>query len=165
MIAICQKLKSEDYKRAMFVHFFSYGYAFIGPISGIILLVITLILWGVCDFDFSYRIILVVLISLYLISRPVRYVYQVFSAYKTSPDFGKEMQIQFFDEEDRIVVTSNYSSSTLAFKDLYAYCNKKRFLFLYASKNQFMILDKNQMKSEEVSTLLEWIRKRGIKKR
>jgi len=165
MITIRQKLKTEDYKKALYTHFFSYGYTFISPVLGISLLLTLLTLWGIYGFDFDYRTVLVVLISLFLISRPMRYVYQVLSSYKTSPDFGKEMQIQFWDEEDKIVATSKHSSSTFIFKNLYAYCNKKRFFFLYASNNQFMILDKNQMKNEEVSTLLEWVNKRGIKKR
>lgn len=165
MIIVHQILNTEVYKKALYVHYFNFRYTFISPVLGISLLLVLFILWWVHKFDLDYRAIFVILFSFFLISRPTRYVYQLLSSHKTSPDFGKEIQIQFSDEEDKIATTSEHSSSTLSFKDLYAYCDKKRFLFLYASKNQFMILDKNQIRTEDVSMLLYWIRKRGIKKK
>lgn len=163
MLVIRQKLSTEDYKKALYTYYYSYKYTIMSPLCGAFTLLIMIFLWFWDGFHLE-SLFFIFCASL-LICRPTRYVHGVLNGLKTIPDFGEEEQVQFSYEEDKILAISENSSSSLRFKDLYAYCNKERFLFLHVSKHQFMIIDKDQMKAEEVSTLLEWIEKLGIKKR
>ena len=45
-------------------------------------------------------------------------------------------------------------SVTVDISDLHSYAERKNFLFLYASRAQFLILDKKQMTEEQEKTLL-----------
>ena len=163
MIEFNQVISDKDYLRAIAIHYFGYKYTYISPVLGIILI------WGLLimtlGFPHAFREtpVFPFLLGAFLILRPIFYIQNVFRSIKSNKLSSIETSIKITDDE--IIITTNNGNMTVnKLADLYSYYDTKSFLFLYLSRNQYLIIDKRQMRTnvEELTNTLDRLH---IKKR
>ncbi len=164
MIEINQTISDKDYKKVIALHYFGYKYTFINPILGILIILITII-FGIRNPEiFDEKIVFLILISLFLIIRPFLYIRNIFKSSKSNKTLMKKTNIKITDD-DKIVTTVGENVSTISFKDLYSYFDKKTFLLLYLARNQYLIIDKKIMSNSQVESLINTLNRLKIRKR
>lgn len=78
----------------------------------------------------------------------------VFNSIKTSRISSNEMNIKVTDDA-KLITDSDGNQTLFNLSDLYAYYDTKIFLFLYLSRNQYIILDKRQMKASNAALVVQ----------
>lgn len=164
MIEFSQRISDGDYKKAIAKHYFGYKYTYISPILGLFMLLGILTIQIVFDGFFSESTILVYLLALFMLLRPIIYINTVFNSIKTSRASSNEMNIKITDDS-KLITDSDGNQTFSNLVDLYAYYDTKIFLFLYLSRNQYVILDKRQMKSSNAAFVIQLLDSLKITKR
>ncbi len=164
MIEFKQTISDIDYKKAIALHYFGYKYTLINPILGAILLLIIVTLVIINSEFFNGKTFFLLLVSSFLITRPLFYIQNVFKNSKSNKMFSKQTNIQITDD-NKIITSIGENVSTVKLTNLYLYDNKKTFLFLYIAKNQYLILDKRQMSKTQIENLIKILNRLKIKKR
>ena len=149
-----QTISDKNLKKAIYLHYFGSKYTYVAPVLGILLFLATSVLFVLSPCPeipkLGGRFILLLLISSCLALRPWYYVQNVFksiSSDTTTIEISDDYKLTTGEKESSFSVTVNIS-------DLHSYAERKNFLFLYASRAQFLILDKKQMTEEQEKTLL-----------
>ena len=164
MAEFIQEISDRDYKKAIAIHYFGYKYTYINPILGIILLLWLFTTTILVPDEIGGNTFFLFLLACLLLLRPVFYIQNAFKSIKTYKLTSHEMKVQL-TEDNKITTTSLGNSTTMNLKDLYAYKNSKGFLFLYASRNQYLILDKKQIPLTVTENLLNSLNKLNINKK
>ena len=164
MIDFNQNILEKDYKKAIAIHYFGYKYTLINPILGVVMILGLLFgtLTGLLSID--NKTLLIFLLGVFLILRPFFYVQNVFKSIKSNKMSSIAVNIKITD--DNKMITQNHNNiSSINLADLYLYCDTKSFLYLYIARNQYIILDKGQIMKEQVNSILDNLKRLGIKKR
>lgn len=159
-----QAISDRDYKKAIAKHYFGYRYTYISPVLGLLLIVGLLIMTIFLPDVFPETPIFLFLLAVFLLLRPILYVQNVFKSIKTSKFSSGETNIKITDD-NKIITSSNGNLTSLNLADLYSYYNTKHFLFLYASRNQYLVLDMRQMNTTDVDNMLRTLNYLRIKKK
>ena len=163
MIEFKQSISDSDYRKAIAIHYFGYGYTYINPILGLILLLVVIPLIIASPTSLDYGSIILLVLGLFLMVRPMLYINNVFRSIKSNKMSPTETSIQI--TEDRIVITTQDNIESVHLRNLYAYCNKQTFLFLYFARNQYLVLDKRKMSQAQLEKAVERLEKLNIKRR
>lgn len=159
-----QAISDRDYKKAIAKHYFGYKYTYVSPILGL-LLFLALLVTTIFLPDVSPETpIFLFLLAAFLLLRPILYIQNVFKSIKTSKFSSGETNIKITDDNE-IITSNNGNLTSLNLADLYSYYDTRPFLFLYASRNQYLILDKRQMNTTDVHNLLRNLNELNIKKK
>ncbi|HLT41480.1 MAG TPA: YcxB family protein [Sphingobacteriaceae bacterium] len=158
-----QVISDKDYKKAIAIHYFGYTYTYISPILGIMLLLGLLISTLGFSNVFPEKPIFLFLLSAFLILRPVFYIQNIYKSIKSNKLSSNETNIRITDDE-KIITTSNGNLTSINLADLYSYYDSKFFLFLYVSRNQYLIIDKRQIR-DNIDGLIKTLDNLNIKKR
>ncbi|GEM_PF-1335488 len=164
MIEFSQRISDGDYKKAIAKHYFGYKYTYISPILGLFMLLGILTIQIVFDGFFSESTILVYLLALFMLLRPIIYINTVFNSIKISRASSNEMNIKITDDS-KLITDSDGNQTFSNLVDLYADYDTKIFLFFYLSRNQYVILDKRQMKSSNAAFVIQLLDSLKITKR
>ena len=156
-----QSIPPVEYKKAVYIHYFGYGFTYINVGLGVILLLLGIrqLLTG----DITKHVYVFLLGGVFLLIRPVLYVRMIV---KNVLGIRKDLvEFDFEVNEGRMEITAGETSYSGPVKDLHSYRDKKGFFLLYASKAQFFVLDQKQMSENEVSEINTILDSAGIKKR
>lgn len=164
MIEFTQVISDADYKKAIAKHYFGYKYTYISPVVGVILILGLVVLTLISPDESPKAPVFLFLLGLLMILRPVFYIQNIFKSIKSGKFSSNESTITITDD-NRIIADTNGDVSSLNLADLYSYYNTKTFLFLYVFRNQFLILDKRQMSTEGMESLLAILESLEVKKR
>lgn len=159
-----QAISDSDYKKAIAKHYFSYKYTYISPILGIFILLVLLISFLFLPNVISSTGLFLFLLATFLVLRPVLYIQNVFKSVKTSKFSSYETNIKITDD-DRIITNTGGNLSSLNLADLYCYYDTYPFLFLYVSRNQYLVLDKRQINLKDVEILVRTLDSLNIQKK
>jgi len=159
-----QAITDRDYKKAIAKHYFGYKYTYISPVLGLLVILGLLIVIIFLPDVFPETPIFLFLLAAFLLLRPIFYIQNVFKSIKTSKFSSGETNIKITDD-NKIITSSNGNLTSLNLADLYSYYDTKPFLFLYASRNQYLILDKRQMNTADVDNMLKTLNDLNIKKK
>jgi hypothetical protein len=164
MIEFNQIISDGDYKRAIAKHYFGYKYTYISPILGLLTLLGLITITFLYKGFFSETSIVLYLLAFFMLLRPILYINNVYTSIKTSKLSSNELNIKFTDDA-KLITSSNGNQTSLNLADLYAYYNTKLFLFLYLSRNQYIILDKRQLNDSNASLVVQVLDSLKIKRR
>lgn len=158
-----QKINEKDFKKALYLHYFSFKYTWINPILGVLMILIAVCLSIVYKL-FDTNILIVILLGLFLTIRPWWYVRQVLNSGRTDKTCSTEFEVEITDD-DKIVTRQGEDYSSICLSNLYAWYDKSPFLFLYSARNQYLVLDKRQMTDDQVHDLTERLDQMHVRKR
>jgi hypothetical protein len=164
MIEFTQMISDRDYKKAIAKHYFGYKYTYISPILGLLILLCLLTLHFVYKGFFHETSIFLYLLAFFMLFRPILYIKNVFNSFKTSKFFSNEVYIKITDDA-KLMTNGNGIETSINLADLYAYYNTKIFLFLYLSRNHYIIIDKRQLNNSDVNHVVHALDSFKIKKR
>ena len=164
MTEFTQVISDGDYRKAIAKHYFGYKYTYISPILGLLLFLGLLITTIFLPDVFTETPIFLFLLAAFLLLRPILYIQNVFKSMKTSKFSSNETNIQITDD-NKIITNTNGNTTSLNLADLYSYYDTNSFLFLYASRNQYLVLDKRQMNTKNVDNLIRTLDSLRIKKK
>ncbi len=165
MIGLEQKLSTKDLKKAIRIHYFGYKYTYINPILGVGIVLISTYYLVMRSWLLDKNVIILFLLGIFLILRPVIYVQNILKCLKSSKVSPRNKATIQITDDNKIIASVEDNSTTIDLKDLYSYCDKNDFLFLYLAKNQYFLLDKKQMSADHVHHLTKILATLNIKKR
>lgn len=163
MIKFSQKIDKKTYMRAIIKHYFAYGYTYIAPIIGIVLFSLSLFLL-IRTGEMKESQMVFGLLSLILIARPYLYAYNIFKSVQSNNFNSDKTKIQFTDD-DKLIVEFGENCSSMQLKDLYAYYIKTNLLYLYSTRNQYILIDLSKINEVELKHIIDTLKGFDIKKR
>lgn len=104
-------------------------------------------------------VIAMTLIFFLLLMMPVALIVSAKSAYNSNKSLREEQR--FAADEQMVDLQTDSSTARVAWKDLYKAAESRRYFFLYAARNQALIIPKEQLGPEQVEFLQKCIRQRG----
>ncbi|MCX2746166.1 YcxB family protein [Mangrovivirga sp. M17] len=164
MITINQTLSDKESKKAIAKHYFGYKYTLINPIIGLITILGIISIWILNSEILNYKFLVVFGLGIYLLLRPVIYIQNVFKSMNSNNKLSDDLKI-LIDADDRIITNIGENKSIFSIKDLYAYYEVKDFLFLYVSKNMYLIIKRDSVENSEYPELINVLKRHNIKKR
>jgi YcxB-like protein len=164
MIEFSQTISDQEYKKAIAIHYFGYKYTYINPILGVIILSVT-VFKGINNAGpITHTTVFICLLSIFLLIRPLLYIQNVFKSIKSNKLSSNKVNIKITDD-DKIQTEVDDNTSSISMKDLYSYFDSKNFLYLYMARNQYFILDKNNISSNQISDIVNTLNRLNIKER
>ncbi len=160
-----QLISERDYKLAIAIHYFAYKYTYITPVLGLLMILSFLIVTVVGPKDlFPDPPYILLLLGVFLVVRPLFYIFNVFNSIKSSKLSLVESTVNI-TADDTITTSTGGNINSFNLKDLYAYLNAKSFIFLYVARNQYLILDKRRMDQADIDNLFGALVRLNIKER
>lgn len=162
MIEFDQKITEAEYKKAITIHYIGYKYTLINPVLAVLILVSLGVVYFTIPNMVNSMFFVLLALGVYLLARPFIYVYGIYQVIKSTKHAFNRMNIIITDD-DRFITKANGDESSFSLKNLYAYSDKKNFIYLYPSKGQFFLLSKRFMEANEVKAVLNSVRRLDIK--
>ena len=159
MIEFEQKISNKDYFKAITIHYFGYKSTIVTPALGLLLLIAFIFK----QFETVYFTIVGILWAVFLLVRPFFSIFKTYSEYKKSNPELKNEKIKFFGE-DSLTIESGSKSSAIKVLELFGYREKSKFLFLYITQTDFLIIDKEQLPKGKLPQVITLLINSGINK-
>lgn len=162
MIEFEQNTSNKDYFKAIKIHYFAYKSTMINPILGILLLAV-IIYKTIQEQAIGYLTIAFFLWSVFLIVRPFFSIYSTYSKNKKANPNSLPTKIKMVDDNKLIVETAG-KSTEFNFLELFGYRDKGKFLFIYITQIDFLVIDKQQLPENKLSSITAFLKNTGISK-
>jgi hypothetical protein len=144
MYTFSQQLSDKDLRNALRIHYFGYIYTLITPVLGALISLYFIATMIIQPESFNPSKLLLLIAGLFFILRPRLYITNIFRAIRSQKNAEFPATINL-TEDNKIESHVGESSSTISLEELFAYADKQNFLFLYVTRNNFLILDKREM--------------------
>ncbi len=162
MIRIEQTISPKDYRKIIWIHYFAKKTAYIAPAVGIIAFIVFAesILRDYQNAEVADLILL--FIALFVILRPFHYIQRAYKSALTNRILFQRTLIKI-DKEDYLRITVEGHESNFKLRGLYRYLEKKDFLLLYSSADQYFILDRRKISDLDYSAIIGQLKRLNIK--